>query len=134
MIELPRPVIDADTEQFWAAAREHRLLVQFCTKCNHAIHYPRALCPRCWNRDLEWRESCGRGEIYSYTVSRRAPVPAFADQIPLVVALIDLDEGARMMSNIVTDDPSKIRIGQRVRVVFHDIDEDFTLPKFELDE
>lgn len=124
----PLPVPDGDTRPFWDAAKEHHLVIQRCQDCQTAIFYPRAVCPTCMSDRITWIEASGRGTIYSYTVVHRAP-PGFQDSVPYVVALIDLDEGARMMSNVV-DDPAKVRIGAPVEVLFDDVTEEITLPKF----
>jgi uncharacterized OB-fold protein len=128
----PLPLVDADSEPFWAAAAEHSLRIPRCRSCDRHIFYPRALCPHCHSDDLEWTEVSGLGTIYSFTVARRPAGPAFADAVPYVVILVDLDEGARMMSNLVTDDVETVRIGQRVRVEFEDAGEGVALPVFRL--
>lgn len=132
MYDKPLPIVDPDTEAFWSAAREHRLLLKFCTDCARFHFYPRALCPHCHSDAVEWQEAKGSGTVYSFTVARRPAGPAFKDDAPYVVALVDLDEGARMMSNIMGCAPEQVRIGQRVHVVFDDVTPDFTLPKFRL--
>ena len=134
MYEKPLPVVDADTRPFWEAAAEHRLLIQHCTNCDNFVFYPRVLCPHCHSEGLEWREASGRGTIYSFTVSRRPASPGFKDDVPYVVAIVELEEGPRMMSNVRVDDVGRVRIGQRVRVVFEDVTNEITLPKFELTE
>ena len=91
------------------------------------------LCPTCGARDLRWQEAAGGGVIYSYTISRRPATPWFAALVPYAVALIDLDEGPRMMSNVLTDDLAELRIGRRVRVVFDELDEDITAARFVLE-
>lgn len=133
MYEKPLPVVDADTRPFWEAAREHRLLIQHCPDCGRYVYYPRAICPHCHSDRLEWREASGEGTIYSFTVSRRPAGPAFEDDVPYVVAIIELEEGPRMMSNVKTDDVEKIRIGERVRVAFENVTDEIALPKFELE-
>lgn len=133
MYEKPLPVVDADTRQFWEAAREHRLLIRYCPDCGRYVYYPRAICPHCHSDRLEWREASGEGTIYSFTVSRRPAGPAFEDDVPYVVAIIELEEGPRMMSNVKTDDVEKVRIGERVLVAFEDVTDEITLPKFELE-
>ena len=125
----PMPVPDGDSRQFWEAAAEGKLLLQRCGDCGAYIFYPRTLCPACHSDRLEWKEAGGEGTIYTYTIARRAAGPAFQADVPYVIALIDLEEGPRMMSNIVTEDVEAVRIGQRVKVTFDDSGE-YTLPKF----
>jgi len=132
MYEKPLPVVDADTRPFWEAARRHRFLIQHCLSCERYVFYPRALCPHCHSDRLEWWEASGEGTIYSFTVSRRPAGPAFEDDVPYVVAIVELEEGPRMMSNVVVDDVGEVRIGEQVRVLFEDVTDEISLPKFEL--
>ena len=113
----PFPLPDPDTEHFWKAAAEGRLDIQRCKSCSRHIFYPRAICPYCGALGPEWVTAVGSGEVYSYTVVHRAP-PEFADEAPYVIALVDLDEGVRMMTRLVDVDPKEVRVGLRVQVVF----------------
>ena len=94
------------------------------------MFYARALCPHCHREALEWVPAAGTGVVYSFTVVHRPAGPAFADRVPYVVALIDLDEGVRMLSTLRIADPARARVGQRVSVTFEDLEE-VTLPVFE---
>ena len=109
--KIASPVVTVETQPFWNAAREGRFVVPVCAACGKAHWYPRAICPFCHSAELSWEELRGTGTVYSVTVSRRAPSPEFADLVPYVVALIDLDEGCRMMSNIVGYDASLAQCG-----------------------
>lgn len=131
--EKPQPVIDPGTKPFWDAAREHRLLLPRCRSCGEHHFYPRELCPHCYSDDLEWVDASGKGEVYSYTVARKPAGPAFAADVPYVIAMIRLDEGPRMLTNIVTSDVEGVRIGARVKVSFDDVTPELTLPKFRLE-
>lgn len=127
---LPVPVPNADSLVYWTAARERRLLIRRCNACR-AVHFmPRYLCPQCWSDDLEWVESKGQGRVHSYTVIRRAPSAAFTSRVPYVVGLIDLDEGPRMIANVIGDDALDVRIGDRVNVTFEDRGDGALLPQF----
>src|SRR5205814_4069294 len=95
--------------------------------------YPRSICPACMSDRIAWIESTGRGTVYSYTIVHRAPAQ-FAEDVPYVVALIDLAEGVRMMSNVVGSPPAAVHIGAPVEVVFDDVTPEVTLPKFRLIE
>lgn len=128
----PLPAQDAGSRRYWQAAREHRLEIPRCLDCERHHFYPRELCPHCSSPRLEWSEVSGRGTIYSFTVARRPAGPAFRDEVPYVVALVELEEGPRMLSNVVGADPDSVAIGQPVRVVFEDVTEEVTLPKFEV--
>jgi uncharacterized OB-fold protein len=130
--ERPLPVVDCDSESFWNAARAGRLQIQRCKDCTRHIFYPRVLCPNCHSDRLELVTSAGTGTVYSYTIARRPASPAFAAQVPYVVVLVDLDEGVRMLSNLIVDDLTAVRIGARVRVRFEDVTDTVALPLFEL--
>ena len=82
--------------------------------------------------DLEWHEASGKGTVYSFSVNHRAPHPGFADEIPFVLAIVELEEGPRMMTNIVECNPDSVKIGMAVEVTFEDVTEEVTLPKFKL--
>jgi uncharacterized OB-fold protein len=130
MYEKPLPVVDPESAPYWAALKERRLILKRCLDCGRHHFYPRALCPHCHSDALEWSDARGTGSIYSYTVARRPAGPAFKADAPYVVAVVELDEGARMMTHIVTDDVESVRIGQRVAVAFEAVTDEITLPKF----
>jgi len=125
---LPKP--DRDSEYYWAAARRRELVFQQCAGCRRFRFYPRAVCPDCMSDKFEWRRSEGRGVVYSFTVIHRAPTQAFRDRTPYMLALIELPEGVRMMSNLIGCDPAEVRIGMPVKVAFEDASEEITLPMF----
>ena len=125
---LPKP--DQDSLAYWEGARRHELLLQQCGSCQRFRFYPRSLCPHCFSEKFDWRKSAGLGSVYSFTVIHRAPFPAFREKIPYVLALIELNEGVRMMTNIVGCDPNTVEIGMPVEVTFEDVTEEITLPQF----
>jgi uncharacterized OB-fold protein len=129
----PRPsaVPDAESEPYWAAMRGGRLLVQRCANGHHQL-YPRPHCIVC-RQPVEWVEASGRGTVYSYTVVRQNFARPFRDLIPYVVALVDLEEGPRLMTNVVDCDPSDVAIGAAVRVRFEEISDESSVPLFVLD-
>jgi uncharacterized OB-fold protein len=128
---LPLPVANADSLPYWDAARERRLLIRKCNACG-ALHFmPRHLCPACWSDQLEWVEAKGTGSVHSFTIIRRAPMAAFAPRAPYVLALIDLDEGPRMMANVLGEDALSVRIGDRVKVTFEERGEGAMIPQFQ---
>jgi uncharacterized protein len=129
--ERPLPVPDAATGPYWAAAREQRLVMPRCRDCGHFHFYPRTLCPKCSSANLEWTECSGDGAVYSFTVIHRAPSPAFAAAVPYVVAAVKLAEGPHLMTNITGCAPAAVRIGMPVRVAFHKVTDEITLPMFE---
>jgi len=127
--EKPLPVPDPETEVFWDGLKQGKLLLQRCGDCGKYRYYPRMVCPHCLSGNTEWVESEGMGIVYSFTIVHKAP-PAFQGDTPYVVALIELKEGVRMLSNLVTDEPDKVRIGMPVKVIFEKTASDIVLPKF----
>ena len=127
----PAPIPDAESAPFWAATLEHRLLVQRCANCGHAQLYARSHCLAC-RGPVAWELASGTGTVYSFTVIRQNPSRSFRHLLPFVVALIDLDEGPRVMSNIVGAPPDAVAIGARVKVTFEPVSEHAALPLFEL--
>jgi hypothetical protein len=125
----PTPMVTTDTEVFWAATAEGRLLIRRCNACGEAIWYPRPICPFCHSTDTDWEQASGLGEIYSFTVIHRAG-GAFAASVPYVLAYVELAEGPRMMTDIVDCDPAEVTVGQRVEVVFHKTEGEMALPRF----
>ena len=130
--DKPLPIIDEDSRPYWEAAKRHELMMPRCNDCGKFVFYPRIHCPHCKGTSLTWQKLSGRGTIYSYTVPRVPITPAYKDSVPYVVALIDLDEGPRMMANIIDCDPEQVSIGARVEVVFQDVTDEVTLPQFRL--
>lgn len=128
--ELPVPPITPETAPYWNAARDGKLLLQRCGDCRAVRFYPRALCPACWSTQVEWIEASGRGRVHSFTIIRRPPAPSFAARVPYVVALIDLDEGPRMMANIVGDGALDVGMDEPVTLTF-EARGDVALPQFE---
>jgi uncharacterized OB-fold protein len=128
--EKPLPAIDGESQPFWQAAREHRLAIMRCRDCGKHFFYPRELCPFCHRAAVEWANASGRGRIYTFTIARRPAGPVFKADVPYVIALVELEEGPRLMTNIVTKEVDRIRIGQAVKAVFDDVTADVTLVKF----
>jgi len=123
------PPISEVAEPFWDATREGRLLLQWCTACARPVWYPREVCPRCLGSTLEWRESQGRGVVYAYTVEHKAQTRAL--EAPYVVALVELEEGVRLLSNVVGRPPERVAVGDRVRVTWEALSDGRRLPLFE---
>lgn len=127
----PVPKILPETEEYWKAARRHELFLQRCKSCGQVIYFPRIMCYKCLSEDLEWLKSTGYGTVYSYTIIRQAAHKAFEPDVPYVYAIIDLDDGARMVSNIVNIESEKVKIGMRVKVTFDDVTPEISIPRFE---
>lgn len=128
------PDVTPETEQFWAGAARGEFLLRGCDECGFVFYYPRAMCPDCLSENVSWREATGLGEVYSYTVSHQ--VKAWPqDDLPLVHAFVELDEGPRLMTNLVNCDPDDVGIGARVEVLFEPTeDDDIAIPLFTLAE
>jgi len=137
MTDAPRPLPQPSrwSAPYWAAAKQRKFVVQACRDCDAPIMYPRRFCPHCLGENLEFRPSAGTGEIYSLTVQVAGPPSGFADRLPYVLAVIRLDEGVQLMSNIVGDNRETARIGDRVTVDFETAEDGETvLPVFRLME
>lgn len=122
------PEINAESEPWWNATRERRLVIQRCRKNGHLQHYPRSLCVRCGSTDLDFVDASGRGKIYSHTTVNRAPTPDV--QVPYVVALVRLDEGPVLLSNIVECPPDDVRCEMPVEVAWRPLSDGRNLPVF----
>jgi len=126
----PIPTIAPEMKPFFDAARRHELVVQRCRGCGTHRLPARELCSTCLSREADWVQVSGAGEIYSFNVMHQVYHPGFADRVPYAVVVVKLAEGAKLTSNIVGLAPSEIRIGMPVRVVFEELDDEVTLPKF----
>jgi uncharacterized protein len=126
----PLPEIQVHSQPFWDAARKHKLVVQHCCDCDAMIFYPRRECPECWSSNLDWKESSGKATLYSFSITYEGVEECFADDLPLVLAWIDLPEGLRMTTNIVDCDPDDVEIGMELEVAFKDINDEVSLPFF----
>ena len=125
---IPMPRILWDNMGFWEGIKRHELVFQRCKQCGTWLHPPRPVCPNCRSLEKEWAPSKGKGTIYSWVTYLKSPHPAF--KAPYSVVLVELEEGVRLVSNMVGVKPHEIFIGMPVEVVFDDISEGLTLPKF----
>ncbi len=121
--KVPPPPVTPETQPFWDAAAQGRLLIKTCLSCGHVHYYPRSICPFCFEGRTEWLQASGRGTIYSYSIMRRVP-------LPYAIAYVTLEEGVTMMTNVVDCDLDAIRIGQAVRVVFRPTEGGPPVPMF----
>lgn len=126
----PVPTPSALTRPFWEACRQRRLTVQRCGGCAQYIFIPQSFCPACRGTELAWVDSEGKGNVVTFTVVWRPQTPAF--DAPYVVAVVRLDEGYEMLTNIVEVDPELVEIGAPVQVHFLDVTAEVTLPCFRL--
>ena len=132
VLPAPAPVVLPEVKSFWDATAEGRLLLPRCEDCQTVIWYPRPFCPACGSLRVTWFEASGRGTVYSYTVNRRgtADLPEYRQAGTYVLAYVELEEGPRVMTNIVDCDPESVRIGQPVSIVFHETSQGTALPRF----
>lgn len=126
----PVPIVNEWARPFWDAARENKLKIQQCRDCGKHVFYPRMSCPECFSEDMDWVECSGRGTVYSFTVVESNPPSAFIQDLPYVIAVIRLEEGVQMLSNIVEWEPGALRCDMPVQVTFDKLNDEFTLPKF----
>ena len=124
----PRPALTQDNAFFFDGAKQHRLLIQRCAECGRLRHPPGPRCPNCGSYEWNALEASGRGSVYSFVVNHYPQVPAF--DYPLAVGLIELEEGTRLVADIVGIDPADVRVGLPVEVEWLDADPDLTLPAF----
>lgn len=132
-IQRPLPQPTNITKPYWDAAAENRLVIQECVCCKTRQFYPREFCISCLSKDIKWIECSGKGKVYTYTINRRPANEALKERVPYVVAAIDLDEGVRMMANIVDSPAEAVKIGSRVQVCFEKVNDEITLPQFTLE-
>ena len=128
---LPKPT--PETLPFWEGTKAHRLMLPWCNACSKPHFYPRSICPSCLSDDIEWRQASGKGKLHTYVINSKA-AKGFI-KTPYVIAVIELAEGPRMMSNIVTEEtptPDMLPIDAEVEVFFDDVTDEVTLPKFRL--
>jgi uncharacterized protein len=125
---LPGPTLDS--APYWEACKHHELKFQKCSKCGTYRNPARIVCANCNSLEYTWEKVSGKGTIYSFIVYHRVYHPSFANEVPYNVSIIELDEGVRMLSNVIGIANEKLEIGMPVQVSFEDIDEEFALPKF----
>lgn len=128
----PLPRLDEETRGYWEALARHELVFQRCGQCGTQRFYARAVCPVCLSSAVTWIRASGRGTVYSFTVTHQNQAPGFREELPYVLAVVELEEGLRMMTNVVGCAPDAVRIGMPVEVVFEDVAPDTTLGKFRL--
>ena len=128
--QKPLPQIDEVSRPYWEAAKRHQLALQKCQACGYYRYPPGDTCPRCLSGSLMWVKASGRGTVYTWTVFHKVYHPAFAGEAPYAVVAVELEEGPRLLTNLVDCKIDDIKVGMPVEVVFDDVTEDITLPKF----
>jgi len=126
--DLPAP--DLETMPFWDAAKEGRLLVKHCNACGENHYYPRPFCPKCWSEDVEWLEASGRATLYTWSVVHTNDLPPFGERVPYVAAVVDLEEGPRMLTNVVDCPFEALEMGMALEPVFHPASDEWTIVQF----
>ena len=126
----PQLLESDDARPFWDATRERRFVLPWCNSCGEAFWYPRAACPHCLSTDIDWRPAEGTGTVYAFSIQYNPALPAFADEVPYVVALVELTEGVRMMTNIVDCPPGDVSVGQAVVLAWEPAEDGRALPLF----
>lgn len=129
MLIVPKP--DSLTQPYWDGVKLRELKIQKCSDCGHIWHPPLPICPQCYSKAIRWITTSGRGTVYSFTIIHHAAHVAVADRVPYLVALITLEEGPRVVSNILNCNPSEVVIGMKVSLTFQEIASGVLLPQFE---
>ena len=127
---LPVPMNEELSRPFWDAAKRHELALPRCKTCSNIFFYPREQCPDCFSDDLDWTRVSGQGRLYSFTIVHQSAHPAFQPDTPHIYAIIQLNEGPKIPSNLVECEIEDARIDMAVEAVFDDVSEDYTLVKF----
>lgn len=125
---IPRP--DELNGPYWEAAAEHRLVIQRCVACGRFNHPPVVSCPSCHSHDFDWPTMSGRGHLYTFTVAHHSVHPVTAGSMPYILALVELEEGPRLLTNLRDIQPDDVHVGLALEVLFEDLDEVTTLPQF----
>jgi hypothetical protein len=125
----PLPSIVGETRPYWESCRQGQLLIQKCDGCGEYQFYPRGICANCWSGEIKWVKASGKGTVWTFTVTYQNRTPGF-DAGPYVLALVELEEGVRMFSNIVECNPRDVRIGMPVQVTFVKATDQVTIPYF----
>ena len=123
------PRIRPESERFWESCRLHAMELQRCRACNAFRYYPAPICPRCWSLEADWTPVSGNGVVYSYSWVHR-PAPGFRDLVPYAYALVELEEGPVLPTNVVETTPDELRIGMDVAVDYLDLTDRISLPVF----
>jgi uncharacterized OB-fold protein len=131
MTALFEPPVSESGAPFWDATRERKLVLPWCVDCDRPIWYPREICPVCLGDDIEWRPSSGLGAVHAVSVHHLPGPMREPSAGPYAVALVDLTEGVRIMTNVVNCEPEAVRVGMAVRVTWHPLSDGRNLPQFQ---
>ena len=128
--EKPLPQPNEITGPFWEASKNHELKLQRCGSCGGYRYPPGEICPHCRSNNLEWVKVSGRGKVYTWSVIHQVYHPAFAEEVPYALVAVELEEGPRMVTNLVGCPPEEISVDMPVAVTFEDVTDEISLPKF----
>ncbi len=126
----PLPHLDEENRPWWEAMKRHELYIQKCRDCGDIRYYPRALCTSCLSTRTEWIRARGRGKVYTFTTTYQNQAAGFRESLPYIMAYVELDEGLKMLTNLVECRPEEVKIGMPVEVVYEDVTPEVTLAKF----
>jgi hypothetical protein len=128
----PLPQATPETQEFWDGLKRGELRIQQCQDCDEHYFYPRSFCPHCHSRNVEWTTVSGKGTVETFVINHRA-FGVFEDSTPYVIAVISLEEGPRLMTNLVNvdPDPEHVTVDMPVEIVYDAVTDDVTLPKFQ---
>jgi uncharacterized OB-fold protein len=130
MARFDLPNADLETQEFWDGCKNHTFLLKHCNACSRDHYYPRPFCPFCWSDDVAWKQAAGRGTLYTYSVVPVNDLPPFNERVPYVAAIVELDEGPRVMTNVEGVPHDELRIGMPLVVDYKPISDDVTIPIF----
>lgn len=128
------PNITEENAPYWRSAREHSLKLPYCADCSRFFYPVQSRCPRCLGSELDWRKVSGRGRVYSWINVHQVYHPSFESLVPYITAVVELEEGPRLVTNIVNCESGRIKVGLKVRVVYKDLNDECALVQFEPDE
>ena len=126
----PLPISTETSNPFWEGLREEQLRIQRCDRCETWVYYPRSHCPACLSPSMTWRPVSGRGRLHSFTVAHQPTAPHFADLVPQLIGIVQLEEGPRLTTTLVDVDPDDLRVDLEVVAVFDHVDDEHTLLRY----
>jgi uncharacterized OB-fold protein len=126
--DLPTP--DFETAPFWDGCKHGRFLIRHCNACGRDHYYPRPFCPTCWSDDVEWKQASGRATLYTYSIVHVNDLPPFGERVPYVAAIVELEEGPRVMTNVEGVEHDALRVGMPLVVDYKPISDDITIAIF----
>lgn len=124
------PTIEDETRPFWEGTRAGKLLLRSCTACGAVHYYPRPFCPTCWSDDVEWVEAVGRATLYTHSTVHMNDLPPFGERVPYVAAVVELEEGPRMMTEVIDCPVEDLAVGMALELTFRELTDEVTIAIF----